>query len=110
MVNLNGHVEQCQIVGESNSLVGAIDNLPANLRAEILSRAWAEMAAVVNEGSVSGAEKLISSGDFNKDWQNLQSAVWKLVETERARVLEAFYNAVIIVLKQYKEERTSSCL
>jgi|SRR5277367_5004462 len=91
-------------IRKSDTTIDAINNLPGDLRTKVLSRAWTEMATVVNEQRIAnGGQAPRSCGDFDEDWRNLEIAVWRLLEAEREKALEAFYRAVTVVLRNYNE-------
>ena len=92
--------------GSSDPTLDAIDNLPTELRAKVLSQAWTAMAAIVNEqSSDKGEAALIPCGNFDQDWLNLQNRVLTLLQAEKERALESFYGAVITVLRQDIESK-----
>jgi hypothetical protein len=86
-------------------IVQAITNLAPGLRKKILSKAWADVAAVVNEYAQSTGigQRVKCSGDSDDDWAKLNKAVKKLPPNEeKEKVVTAFYEAIIATLKEEK--------
>jgi hypothetical protein len=93
----------------ADAIIDGINKLSPELRNKVLSRAWTDVSAVVNEckqamGAMSSSASLETSSQ--QDWSKLNQAVKKLnPEEQKARAINAFYEAVISVLQERKDRR-----
>ena len=92
----------------ADTIIEGIQKLTPDLRNKVLSRAWTDVAAVVNEcNQAIGTMKSCTALETNsqQDWAKLNQAVKQLnPEDKKARAINAFYEAVIAVL-QDREDR-----
>jgi hypothetical protein len=91
------------------NIIDGINRLSPDLRNKVLSRAWTDVSTVVKEcdqamGTMTTCASLET--DSQQDWSKLNKAVRKLTpEEQKARAINAFYEAVIAVLQEKKGPR-----
>jgi uncharacterized protein YoxC len=95
----------------ADAIIDGIKKLTPELRNKVLSKAWTDVTAVVNEcNQAFGALKSCSEAgtESNQDWSKLNRAVNKLsVDEQKEKAITAFYEAVITVLQERKERQFS---
>jgi hypothetical protein len=95
----------------ADAIIEGIKKLSPELRNKVLSKAWTDVAAVVNEcNQAVGTLKSCADADSatNQDWSKLNRAVNKLsVDQQKEKAITAFYEAVITVLQERKERQFS---
>jgi len=93
----------------ADAIIDGIRKLPPELRNKVLSRAWTDVAAVVNEcNQAMGTTNrcAVMEKDFGQDWSKLNRAVRKLpADQQKEKAISAFYEAVITVLQERKDRR-----
>jgi hypothetical protein len=99
-------ISQNQSSLNADPFVRAVGELPPDLRSKVLSRAWADVASVVNHyhEATGLAQRIDPSDNCDHDWTKLNHAVKDLAPDEnKEKAVAAFYEAVITVLQAEKK-------
>jgi len=92
----------------ADAIIDGINRLSPELRNKVLSRAWTDVSAVVSEcKQAMGAMSSCASAETNlqQNWSKLNRVAKKSPEAQKARAINAFYEAVIVVLQERQDRR-----